>query len=110
MADNIYNILKTQGGKTMRTVELQKPQDHAISLRAAAALALLATLTLAPAQFAAAQGAVPCTAVTNDAERLACYDRALRGTPQPSAAPAAAAPTPAPARSTPPPATPPPVA
>jgi hypothetical protein len=42
-----------------------------------------------------AQGAVPCTALDDDAERLACYDRALRATP-PTAAPAApAAPPPA---------------
>ncbi|HUQ53545.1 MAG TPA: hypothetical protein VM692_15065, partial [Gammaproteobacteria bacterium] len=72
----------------MRTVELRKPQDHAISLHVAAALVLLATLTLSPARFAAAQGAVPCTAIANDAERLACYDRALRGAPPPAASPA----------------------
>lgn len=37
-----------------------------------------------------AQGSVPCTAIDNDAERLACYDRALRpdGAPRPAAAPA----------------------
>jgi hypothetical protein len=33
------------------------------------------------AGVAHAQGGVPCTAIENDAERLACYDRALRGTP-----------------------------
>ena len=64
----------------------------------AAALALL--LTTLPWHAATAQTAVPCTAIENDAERLACYDRALRGTPphRPSIAPAArtAAPTAAP--------------
>jgi len=30
---------------------------------------------------AAAQSGVPCTAIVNDAERLACYDRALRPAP-----------------------------
>jgi hypothetical protein len=45
---------------------------------------------------------VPCTAIENDSERLACYDRALRGTPAaPPAAPAPRA-TPAPAASAPP--------
>lgn len=38
---------------------------------------------------------MPCTAIDNDAERLACYDRALRGSPAPAA-------TPAPARTAPP--------
>jgi len=55
-----------------------------------AAIAVLAALA---AQFTpqnvAAQSA-PCTAIADDAERLACYDRALR------AAPAAPAPTAAP--------------
>jgi hypothetical protein len=39
---------------------------------------------------ALAQGSVPCTAIDNDAERLACYDRALRpdGAPAATAAPA----------------------
>jgi hypothetical protein len=52
-------------------------------------LALLATTVLCDLEPAAAQGAVPCTAIANDAERLACYDRALRPAPAP-AAPAAA--------------------
>lgn len=55
----------------------------------AAALLLAALYAALPAPFAAAQGAVPCTAIDDDRERLACYDRALRGTP--SAAPAAPA-------------------
>lgn len=41
-----------------------------------------------------AQGAVPCTAIADDAERLACYDRALRpAAPAPAAAPEPAAST-----------------
>jgi hypothetical protein len=52
---------------------------------------VLAALTAEwPAQHAAAQGA-PCTTIEDDAERLACYDRALR-----AASPAPAAPAPAP--------------
>ena len=42
-----------------------------------------------PPQRAAAQSA-PCTAIQDDAERLACYDRALRAAPP---APAAQTPT-----------------
>jgi len=37
------------------------------------------------------QGAVPCTAIVDDAERLACYDKALRPA-APAPAPRAAAP------------------
>jgi hypothetical protein len=44
---------------------------------------------------AGAQSSVPCTAIGNDTERLACYDRALRGTSPPAAAPATTAPAPA---------------
>jgi hypothetical protein len=40
-----------------------------------------------------AQGAVPCTAIADDAERLACYDKALRpAAPAPAATPEPAAP------------------
>ncbi|HEY3515524.1 MAG TPA: hypothetical protein VGL98_00660 [Gammaproteobacteria bacterium] len=53
---------------------------------------------------AAAQSA-PCTAIQDDAERLACYDRALRATPPAPASPAPTAPaapaTQAPAAQTP---------
>jgi hypothetical protein len=77
----------------MRIVALQERQNHDTSLHGSAALAaLLAALIVAPLQSATAQGAVPCTAIADDAERLACYDRALRG-PAPAAPPAA---TPAP--------------
>jgi hypothetical protein len=66
----------------MRIVALQKRQDHDTSLYGTAALAaLLTALSVLPLQSATAQGAVPCTAIADDAERLACYDRALRGAP-----------------------------
>lgn len=55
----------------------------------AAALVLTAMWPSAPAH---AQGAVPCTAITDDAERLACYDRALRPAPAPAAQSRSAAP------------------
>jgi hypothetical protein len=93
MADNIYGIL-VSGGKFMRTAASQEGQDHATLLRSTAALAaafvVAAALAAWPRQPAAAQAAVPCTAIENDAERLACYDRALRPAPtaegaQPSA-------------------------
>lgn len=43
-----------------------------------------------------AQGAVPCTAIADDAERLACYDKALRpAAPAPVATTPAATPQPA---------------
>jgi hypothetical protein len=74
----------------MRTAALREGRDHDTSLPGAGAIALIVLLaTLAAAQHAAAQSA-PCTAIENDAERLACYDRALRGA---SPAPAAPAPT-----------------
>ena len=82
----------------MRTVALPTRRDHDISLGSAAALCAVlasAALTLTPVQSATAQGAVPCTAIDDDAQRLACYDRALRGTPPPAA-------TPPPAQSAPP--------
>jgi hypothetical protein len=60
---------------------------------------LLVVLATAGAAEVSAQGG-PCTAIENDAERLACYDRALRPVPAPQA-PATPAPraTPAPAPS-----------
>ena len=77
----------------MRIVALQKRQDHDTLLSRTAASGgalLLAALTALPWQAAPAQG--PCTAITDDAERLACYDRALRGAPPAAATPSAAAP------------------
>jgi len=53
-----------------------------------AAWAVLAAGGIAGVAFG--QAPVPCTAIESDAERLACYDRALRpgGAPAPAAAPA----------------------
>lgn len=77
----------------MRNAAPKNRQDHDTTLSGAAgfaaALVVLLAAAAAPAPLAA-QGAVPCTAIVDDAERLACYDRALRGTPP--AAPSAAAP------------------
>jgi hypothetical protein len=57
---------------------------------AAATTVLLTTLAW---HSASAQSVVPCTAIENDTERLACYDRALRGTaPAPAAQPPSAEP------------------
>ncbi|RPI63120.1 MAG: hypothetical protein EHM50_02815 [Lysobacterales bacterium] len=53
---------------------------------------MIAALIVAyPSQPAGAQAAVPCTAIADDEERLACYDRALRAA-SPPAAPTPAAP------------------
>lgn len=83
----------------MRTAASQEGQDHATLLRSSAAIAatiaVAAALAVSSGQPAAAQGAVPCTAIEDDAERLACYDRALR--PAPAAQPSASSATPAPA-------------
>ncbi|HEX7237683.1 MAG TPA: hypothetical protein VF405_12020 [Gammaproteobacteria bacterium] len=57
---------------------------------------LAALLAELPPHEAAAQG-TSCPAITDDAERLACYDRALRGTTPAPAAPSAATQAPAPA-------------
>ena len=79
----------------MRTAAPRKGRDHDTLLpgsAAAAVIVLLAALTAPwPAHHAAAQSQ-PCTAIQNDAERLACYDRALRATSPAPAAPATAAP------------------
>jgi hypothetical protein len=79
----------------MRTLARPATRDHDTSKALAAgrtsAVALAAVLVLVavwPGGAALAQGAVPCTAIENDAERLACYDRALRPAP-PTPAPAA---------------------
>lgn len=88
----------------MRIIVPQRRQDHDTLLSRTAAFGgtlLLAALTALPWQAALAQGAVPCTAIDNDAERLACYDRALRGTP-PAATPAPPARSAAPAAPAPP--------
>jgi hypothetical protein len=85
----------------MSTAAPREGRDHDTSLPGAAAVAALVLLALAAQfspQLAAAQSA-PCTAIQDDAERLACYDRALRAaSPAPPApavqAPAAPAPAP----------------
>jgi hypothetical protein len=89
----------------MRTTPPRDRRDHDTLLPMAgtfaSALVLAALITAFPWQLAAAQAAVPCTAIADDVERLACYDRALR-TPQPAAsapaAPAAQSPAPPTAR------------
>ena len=78
----------------MRTAAPREGRDHDTLLPspgAVAAIVLLAALAAQwPAQHAAAQSA-PCTAIQDDAERLACYDRALRAaSPAPAAAAASA--------------------
>jgi hypothetical protein len=105
MADNIEGTYNRRN-ETMRTAAPREGRDHDTSLPGAGAVAvavLLAALTAElPSHDAAAQDP-PCTAITDDAERLACYDRALRATspapaaPAPIATSAPAARTPAPA-------------
>jgi len=77
----------------MRTGAPREGQDHDTLLPKAggfaAALVLAALSAQLPLQPAAAQAAVPCTAIENNEERLACYDRALRAA---SPAPASQAP------------------
>jgi hypothetical protein len=90
----------------MSTTAPREGRDHDTLLPRAAAVAAIVAVAALSAQFAphgAAAQSAPCTAIADDAERLACYDRALRGAapPAPTApAPAAAAPT-APAAETP---------
>ena len=74
----------------MSTAARRDGRDHDTLIPGAGAVAAIVVIAALAAQFApqnvAAQSA-PCTAIADDAERLACYDRALR------AAPAAPAPT-----------------
>ena len=91
----------------MRTAAPREGRDHDTLLPGpggvAAILMLAALFAEWPAQYAVAQNG-PCTAIQDDAERLACYDRALRTTSPapPATAPAASAPaTSAPSASTP---------
>ena len=81
----------------MRTLA-RTPFDHDTFAVAAGTRRLVAPLVAVAAVAGAlasasayAQSGVPCTAIVNDAERLACYDRALRGAPP--AAPTAPAST-----------------
>ena len=94
----------------MSTAARREGRDHDTLIPGAGTVAAIAVLAALAAQFTpqnvAAQSA-PCTAIADDAERLACYDRALRAAPAapaptavptPTAAPTPpAAPTPAPA-------------
>ncbi len=79
----------------MRIAAPRNGRNHATLLPMPGAFALavlIATLVaVLPWQPASAQAAVPCTAISDNEERLACYDRALRGMP---AAPTPAAPVP----------------
>ena len=90
----------------MRTAASPARPDHDTSHRgsaAARAIRALPRLCLAAiagygGMTAFAQGEVACTAIANDAERLACYDKALRpAAPAPATVPAPAARTPEPA-------------
>jgi hypothetical protein len=72
----------------MSSVAPRERLDHDTTFPRAAALVLMLAAAIAPWHAPSAQPAVPCTAIENDVERLACYDRALRGAP--AAAPAAA--------------------
>ena len=81
----------------MRNAAPRKGRDHATLVLRAGAVVVAAFAALAgvlPAQRAAAQSAV-CTTIADDAERLACYDRALRGPSPGTAAPAPGAQSPA---------------
>jgi hypothetical protein len=89
----------------MRNAAPLEVRDHATLLPCAGAVvAVVALAALAaqwPAQQPAAQSA-PCTTIADDAERLACYDRALRAaspenaTPAPTAQAPVTSPVPAP--------------
>ena len=80
----------------MRTASPPARPNHDTAYRGRAAAVLtkacLAVVAGCGALTTFAQGGVPCTAIVDDAERLACYDRALRpAAPAPSAAPVPAA-------------------
>jgi len=79
----------------MRTAAPSEGQDNdtllLISAAFLGALAIAALTSALPWQPALAQGSPPCTAIEDDTERLACYDRALRAAQTP-AAPVAPAP------------------
>jgi hypothetical protein len=100
MADDIDYILSvlSLGRDAMRSDTSRTRLDDDISLRTRAArrrvfaAMLIAMATTLAATHVVGQGAVPCTAIEDDVQRLACYDRALRGSPP---APAVAAPAPA---------------
>jgi hypothetical protein len=68
----------------------KRDDDTTAAPPAAARLLAGFVLVMAAAGSALGQGSVPCTAIQNDNERLACYDRALRGGAAPAATPAPA--------------------
>src|SRR5262245_7051797 len=85
----------------MRTTAPREGRDHDTSLPGAGAVAMIAAVAALvaqlPSHYVAAQS-TSCPAITDDAERLACYDRALRAaSPTPAAPSAAATQAPAPA-------------
>lgn len=71
----------------MRTLARTLFNDDTSAVALAVLLGVAGSFGAAPA---VAQSSVPCTAIVNDTERLACYDRALRGT-SPATAPGTAA-------------------
>src|SRR6185503_12307283 len=81
----------------MSTVAQREGRDHDTLIPGAGTVAAIVVLAALTAQFApqkiAAQSA-PCTAIADDAERLACYDRALRAAPAAPAPAPTAVPTP----------------
>jgi hypothetical protein len=104
MAVNVSDMRGSENFR-MRNAAPREVRDHATLLPCAGAVVLAALAALAaelPAQQPAAQSA-PCTTIADDAERLACYDRALRAASPEPAAQAPAAQTPAPAPAEPPP-------
>jgi hypothetical protein len=89
----------------MSTAAPRDVRDHDTLLPGAAAVAAFVMLAALAAPFSAQRAAAqsaPCTAIQDDAERLACYDRALRAAPPaaplPTAPAAQAAPTVPPAQ------------
>jgi hypothetical protein len=98
MAVNVSDM-RGRGKFRMRNAAPREGRDHATLLPCPGAVVLAALAALAaelPAQRPAAQSA-PCTTIADDAERLACYDRALRAAAPEAPAPAAQTPAPAPA-------------
>ena len=77
--------MRNQASPTRRNHDTSVEALAAVAARTIAATALVAVTALY-GTVAVAQAAVPCTAIENDAERLACYDRALRGSAPPPGA------------------------
>ena len=75
----------------MRIVASPTRRHHDTTSVGTASRLWLAALAALAGTTALAQSAVPCTAIEDDAQRLACYDRALRPAPAPRPTPAPAA-------------------